>query len=195
VKQTVISSRDRRVLLLGAGVVLFTWLATRAIPAALSWHASLRDRAEASALQLTRSREALAQETLIRESLAVRAARLVSMAPRLLAGRTEAEAVAEFSGLVNGLATRHRVRLVQLQPIPDSTRGLFTAISLRLELQGDVAGLAGWLAALEEGERLLAVREIQITATNPAAPPSQPETLRAELVVRGWAALGTPGSD
>jgi hypothetical protein len=151
-------------------------------------HEELRARAEVALVELQRSRELVAEEPLAREALADRARELLAWAPRLVAGATQAEALAELSSYVSGLAAQHRVRLVRLDPSRDSVVGPFAQLALRLEAQGDVRGMAGWLAALEEGERLLAVREISLSATEPAGPASQPEVLRAELLIEGWAA-------
>jgi hypothetical protein len=188
VKRIALGSRDRRALLLGGAVVMATWIATRGMSSLLHRHEELRARAEVALVELQRSRELVAEEPLALEALADRARELVAWAPRLVAGATPAEALAELSSYMSGLAAQHRVRLVRLDPSADSASGPFARLSLRLEAQGDIRGLAGWLVAMEEGERLLAVREIALSAPEPAAPSAQPEVLRAEIVIEGWAA-------
>jgi hypothetical protein len=181
--------------MIGATVVVGAWLATRGMPAALRWHEGLRSRTEAAVLELQLAEELIAEESLAREKLSGRAGELLAWAPRLVAGETPAEALAELSSYLSGLAAHHRVRLVRLDPSADSSAGPFIRLALRLEAQGDIRGVAGWLAALEEGERLLAVREIALSTSEPAAPPSQPEVLRAELVIEGWAAPNGQGRE
>lgn len=181
-------ARDRRALLAGSALILAGLILTRGLPAALRAHERLRARAEAGVRELASAREALAEEPGVRDSLGARATRLVAWAPRLVGGATPAEGTAELTSLVTGLAAQHRVRVARLQGLPDSAAGLFVRVGIRLEAQGDVAGLAGWLAALEKGPKLLAVRELAVSALEPAAPPTQAEGLRAELSLIGWAA-------
>jgi hypothetical protein len=167
--------------------VLAALLGTRGLPAALRAHDQARAHAEGAARRLMAAREALEEEPVARDSLRARGARLLAWAPRLVAGGTPGEAAAELSGLVSGLAAGHRVRLLRLQPVSEGSAGPFAAAGLRLEAQADVAGIAGWLAALEEGPTLLVVRELAISALEPAAPGTQAEVLRVELRLAGWA--------
>lgn len=183
-----LAAGDRRALLLGGALALAGWLATRGVPYALRANTELAARLQASVTALERAREALAEEPAVRDSLATQARELVAWAPSLVAGKTRAEAVAELSSLISLLAARHHVRVARLDPLPDSAAAPFARVGLRLELASDVAGLSAWLSEVEQGAQLLGVREIQITAPDPAAPATQAETLRAELVVSGWAA-------
>jgi hypothetical protein len=190
-----LTPRDRRTLLLGASVMASAWLATRGVPALLRAHADSRARTEASVQQLAAAREALEGATWTRDSLAARGRRLVEWAPRLVAGATPSEAMAELQSLVSDLASQHRVRIVRVQPSADSAAGLFTPVRLRVEAQADVSGLAHWLAAMEEDDRLLTIVGLSISAPEPAAVSNQAEVLRAELVIAGWAAPKTRRSE
>jgi hypothetical protein len=183
-----LSQSDRRAVLVGAAVVIGSWLALRGVPALIRAHSEWRAHTEASVRQLAAAREALADAAWTRDSLAARGRRLVAWAPRLLAGGTPAEAMAELQSLVSGLAAEHRVRIVRVEPSADSAAGLFTPVRLRVEAQSDVVGLAQWLAAMEEGDHLLIVPSLVISAPEPAASSGQAEALRAELVIAGWAA-------
>jgi hypothetical protein len=195
VKRPSLGARDRRAVLLGGGVLLAAWLAARGVPRLLHGYASLRARTEASAHQLAAAREALAEAPFVRDSLSVRAQRLVAWAPRLVAGRTPAEAAADLASLVTGLAAQLRVRVARMDPLPDSAGAVFARVGLRIEVQGDIGGIARWLSSLEEGDRLLAVRTISVMAPEPAAPATQAEALRAELTIVGWAAPRAPGRE
>jgi hypothetical protein len=190
-----LNPRDRRAVLLGGAVVVGSWLVTRGVPALLRAHADRRARTEASVRQLAAAREALADAAWTRDSLGARGRRLVTWAPRLVAGGTPAEAMAELQSIVSGMAAQHRVRIVRVEPSADSAAGLFTAIRLRVEAQSDVGGLAQWLAAIEEGDRLLSIVVLSISAPAPAASSGQAEVLRAELVIAGWAAPKARRSD
>ncbi len=192
-KKPSLTGRDRRALLLGAAIVAAVWLATQGVPRLVRGYQSLRARSESSVRRLAAAREVLADAPLTRDSLGARAQRLVGWAPRLIAGTTRAEAAADLSSLVTGLAARDRVRVVRMTPLPDSAGALFARVGLRIEVTGDITGIGSWLSALEEGDRLLAVRALAAMAPEPAAPAGQAEALRAELTIVGWAAPRAPG--
>ena len=58
---------------------------------------------------------------------------------------------------------------------------LFTRIALRVSAEGDAEGVARWLADLEEGEKLIRVRALAISAPEPASRYASP---RAEFLPR-----------
>jgi hypothetical protein len=147
------------------------------------------ERRAAARIALARAREALAMEPVARESLAVRAGRLVAWAPRLFGGTTASEAAAELSSFIIGTAAVRHVRVVRQDARPDSSASVFIRLTLRLEVESDVEGLAAWIAALEESPRLIEVQALSISAPDPAASAAQPERLHAELVLVGWGAL------
>ncbi len=181
-----LGARERRILALGLALMASAWLILRGAPA--TWHAleARHERVVQTEIALARARAALLAVPVARESLAVRAQRLVAYAPRLFAGATAAEAGAELSGWVGGQATLRRVRIVRENVDADSAVPPFRRLTLRLEAEGDVVGLAAWLADLEHGPKLLALEELAITAPEPGAAPAQAERLRAELVLVGW---------
>jgi hypothetical protein len=181
-----LTHRDRRTITIGSAVLLAAWLMLRVVPAAARRVAAAHSRAEAAALNLARAQETLALAPTARESLAVRGQQLVALARRLLAGASPAEASAELSSLVSGAAVLCHVRIVQQESGVDSSASIFTRVRMRVEAEGDATGIAGWLASLEEGAKLVRVRSLAITAPEPGAPPGQPERLRAQLVLDAW---------
>ena len=95
-------------------------------------------------------------------------------------------------------ATDAGVKLGSVQPRVDSeprTLGAaraplhqaFARISVHGDAVGDVVALTQFLAELEHGPVLLAVRALSITQPEPAAPSSRMETLHAEFAVVGLA--------
>ena len=182
-----LSPRERRTTGIAAGVLLTAWLVLRGGPWVTHRASALSARADLATLTLARGRSALDPEPAARESLASHARLLVALAPRLLAGGSTAEASAELSALVGGAATMHHVRVTQQDARPDSTASLFTRVALRMEAEGDAAGVAGWFAEVEEGDKLIRLRSLAINAPEPTAPPAQPERLRVTLEVEGWA--------
>jgi hypothetical protein len=183
------SPRERRTIAIGLGVMGLAFAGLRLVPRVWASARDLQGRAAAERTALVRARDALRLEPVVRESLGVRAQRLVAAAPRLFGGATPSEAAAELASLVTGLAATHRVRIARQDARPDSTVSVFTRLTLRLEAEGDAQGIAGWIASLEEGAKLIEVRSLVLSAVDPAAPAAQPERLRAEVVIVGWAAV------
>lgn len=180
-------ARERRVIVSAGALLLSAWLVLRAVPWARHRASMLHARTELATGALSRARSTLGSAPAVRDSLAARSIRLVALAPRLLAAASTAEASAVLSALVGGAAALNRVRIIQQDARADSSASLFTRIAVRLDAEGDMAGVAGWLANLEEGEQLIRVRSLTISAPEPAAPPTQAERLRVVLVVEGWA--------
>ncbi len=187
-----LSPREQRAITIGAIVMLVGWLGLRGAPRLAHHVADLRERTAIATATVQRARAMLAQEPIARESLAVRASRLITWAPRLFGGTTPSEAAAELSSFVAGAATTHRVRIARQDTRPDSSASLFLRLTLRLEAEGDAEAISGWIASLEESPRLLDVQAVTISAPDPAASPAQPERLHAELVVTGWGAIRHP---
>jgi len=186
--------RERWTIAAGLGVVVFAVLALRLGPAGLRLVDSQSARAEQAAWMLSRARDALASQPLAQESLAARTARLVSLAPRLFGGTTPAEAAAEVVSLVSGSALLNQVRIVRQDVSTDSTAHPFLRVRLRLEAEGDVIGVMGWIASLEEGTKLIVLERLVISALEPGAPREQPELLRTELTLSAWSAADLPSA-
>jgi len=183
------TSRDRRAIALGLALTGAAWLGLKGLPRLKAAANRVSERRAAAALALARARETLALEPLARESLGVRAARLVAWAPRLFSGTTPNEAAADLSSFATGTASLRRVRIIRQDARPDSSASVFTRLALRVEAEGDIEGITGWIAGLEESPRLIEVQALAITAPEPAAPTAQPERLHVELVLVGWGAI------
>ena len=152
------SARDKKAIAIGLVLLAAARLGLRGIPLLLHQRADLEARALLARIAVERGREALDAHPQVRESLAVRVGRLVALAPRLLDGSSPAEASASLSGLVGGAASLRRVRIVRQESRPDSSASLFDRVLLRVEAEGDIAGISGWIADLEEGDKLVRVR-------------------------------------
>jgi hypothetical protein len=181
-------------MLLGVGLLATAWLGLRGVPWVLRRAELLRERAAVSTRTLAAARATLAQEPLLRDSLAARAERLVRWAPRLFAGATAAEAHADLSAWLSGLATARHVRLGRLDVGGDSAASVFTRLTVRVEAEGDMRGVTGWLAALEGGEKLVRVASLRVTAPDAANPETRAERLHVEVTIIGWAATARPGA-
>jgi len=178
--------RDRRALLIGGAIVLGAVLVLRVVPSGVRSVLALRTRTLERVETLARVRDALAAAPALRDSLTEALGAVVALAPRLVDGRSSAEASASLSALVSLVARRHAVRLVRLDPLPDSAAGAFRRVAVHAELEGDVRGLTRFLRAIETGDPLLTVPALAIHASDPFKQSPGPEALRAEVQVMGF---------
>jgi hypothetical protein len=187
------TNRDRRTLILGAGVVGCLYTFAKGFPAIAAWQ---RDRATASA----RASQLLSSAAVdpvelraARDSLAARRGRLAAIDSALPAAATAAEAVARLASTLEDLADSCSVRVSAIQLRPDSaaSNGI-TEVTARLNGVADVTGLASLLRAIAAAENPLVVRELSVTAPEPTAPPSKAEALRFDVLVAGLARTGAP---
>ena len=178
--------RDRRALLVGGGAILGAVFLLRAVPWTVRSVGALRVEAAERAETVARAQEVLAGAAATRDSLTRGLGAVVALAPRLVDGRTSADAQASLSGLVSLAATRHALRIMRLDPLPDSTaEGVFNRVAVHVELEGDVAGLARFLGAVERGDPLLTLPALSVQAIDPVGRPNAPEQLKIEATVAG----------
>jgi len=182
-----VTERDRRALVLGGVVVVASLLALRVLPwavrSALAAETGLRERVAV----LSRARSDLTAAAGLRDSVVRLGAALVNLAPRILAGATPAEAVADLAGRVNLAVTSHQAKLERSEAVLDSAAaGRLRRATLRAAFESDVRGLAGVLQTLEFGPAALTVRELRVTANDPGSGDRAPEVLRVEVTVAGW---------
>jgi type II secretory pathway component PulM len=180
-----VNARDRRALLLGGGAVLGAVLMLRVLPWAVRSVRALRAEAAERVALLSRADEVLAGAPAARDSLARALGDVVGLAPKLVDGHTAAEAQASLSGLISLTASRHALRVLRLDPLPDSTAGAFGRVALRAELEGDVAGLTRFVKTIEVGDPLLTLPALSIQAADPVGRPNAAEQLRIEAMVTG----------
>ena len=184
--------RDRRAMVLGAGLVVAAFLGLRVLPRALR---DVRDRRERLAAQkelLLRTRVEIRAASSLVDSAATLQRRLVAFAPAILVGRRESDAVADLARRVGVAATEQRVRLVRTVVIPDSTHaGRLRRVTVQASLEGDARGALCVLARLDAGNAVN-VTEARLTAMDPGSAPAMPEVITSELVVRGWYITPTP---
>lgn len=177
--------RDRRALLLGGGAILAAVLLFRVLPWTVRSVGALHARAIERVETLSRADEVLAAAPATRDSLTRALGEFVALAPRLVEGRSAAEAQASLSGLVSLAAGHHALRVVRLDPLPDSAAGALGRVALHLELEGDLAGLTRFLRWIETGDPLLTVPTLAVQSSDPAGRPNAPEQLRIEGTMSG----------
>lgn len=148
-----------------------------------------RDRSWQAQVQLAKVDAAIAARDRIVDSLAVARERFVALAPRLLAGRSPQEAVANLVSLASAAASAPGLRMTAVQSTADSVSGhYFVAVVVRGDLVGDIAGVCDFLHALESGPVSVGLRSLLIEQQEPAAPADRPEQLHVRFALQGLVA-------
>jgi len=169
--------------MLGGSAIAAAVLVLRVVPWCVRAIGHLHEEAVEQSATVARARDVLTRAPLVRDSASVVLAAIVGLAPQLVDGHTAADAQASLSGLVTLAANRHNLKIVRLEPQPDSAAGVFSPVRVHAELEGDVRGAAQMLRALETGDPLLSVTSLAISAPDPTA---SVEALHIEIDVAGY---------
>lgn len=186
----MISSRDRRTLVIGASVIGGVVVLARGVPA---WRAWVSEAKAGAAEQVRAAADAdrlVVQAKVARDSLMVRNARYIALAPALISGNTPAQASAALASLVSGAASSAGVKLgaVQLRPVVDTgARKAFVRVGVHADVVGDIGEITALLANLEHGPVRLRVRDVTVTQPDATTPSDRVEVLHADLTVEGLA--------
>lgn len=208
-----ISRRDRRTLLAGTGTLVALVALAKGLPAWRAWDADVRAAAAETVAEAARAERRVLALPALRDTLAARNARYLDLAELIVPGEGPAAAAGELGAFVSGSATAADLAVGAMQvrvdtadaapasPPPvaiarpaDRPRSAspFARVSVQGDLTGDVFGLTSFLADIERGPMLLAVRELAITQPEPGAPADRPEMLRVLFVVEGIALWREP---
>lgn len=189
-----VSARNRRAISLGGTAIILVVGASRGAPALAEWSHGAVQSAREVVDEAERARQAVAGRRALEDTMNVRSARYLALAPVLLDGASAATAGATLASLVSGAAAASNARLGSVQVNGGASRDsasdksrTFARVSVRATLTADVRGLSGFLLALERGPTLLAIEELSVTQAEPAADRSRPEQLQVDLVVAGLA--------
>ncbi|HVS59774.1 MAG TPA: GspMb/PilO family protein [Gemmatimonadaceae bacterium] len=188
-----VSARDRKTLIIGGIAVLSLLVIGRGAPAWYRWRSNaavstrvvLVDASEATG-SVSRSLEVDA---------AVRRAEVKRMevSPAFINGSGVAAAAATLASVVSDAATTNGLRLGAVQASGDSAgvkSGGLVHLRVRGDATGDVTAVTRFLAALEGGVPLIAVREVSVTQGEPNASADRPESLHVEFSLEALAHLG-----
>ena len=189
-----LSARDRRALTLGGATLALLLALGRGLPVLLRWRADAAASAAELSAEAARAGRSVRALGAARDSLAARRLRLAALDSAFLEGATPAAAGAHLAELVAESAAAVDATLGVVQVRPDTAApGPFTRIGVRAGVSGSLESIALFLATLEEGPALLAVRELSIAQPEPGIAPARQETLRAEVLVEGLARNAAPG--
>ena len=179
-------ARDRRALLWGLGAVVGGVALLRGVPVAIRGVKELRERTIAQRVTLTRVEDVIVRGPWVRDSLALAYQEIVALAPDLVDGETPADAQAGLSALFSLEANRHALKVVRLDPLPDSAAGVFHRVALHAELEGDIGGVTGLLGTVETTEPLLTVSSLSIGTSDAVPHPRTSEVLHVTLDLGGY---------
>ena len=187
-----LSERDRRTLTIGLMTVMSLVTLSRGIPALRVWEAGRLAAAGASSEQLSVVRQAERDHSRIRDSLRARQRRLAELDSSLLTGPSPSTILAVLASSVEALAEENgfKVGSVRLRADSLAMDGL-ALVEARVAGVTDVAGLAGFLRAVESGKTVLVVRDLSVSQPEPAASDAKPEALRVDMLIASIGLIST----
>jgi hypothetical protein len=177
------TARDRRVLVVGIGVVLAGAGARLGpqIRTRLERQTTTRESVVAEAERMTASVQALPRT---RARLAALHAQLSRYDSATVDGETPALAGANLAELVSTSASAAGAQLTSVQLLPTKEpRGGFGRVAAHANVTGDLEAIAIFIQGLEAGPQLVVVRSFGVTQPEINLPSSRRESLRAEVEV------------
>jgi hypothetical protein len=194
-----LSGRDRRTLIIGAASIGTLLLAARGLPAWRAWVAASRTAAVERSAEAARAEGLVRVLPALRDSLAARNLRFLTLAPELVSGGSVNAAGAALASLVSNAAADAGVKLgaVQLRSRdvpPGKPPPSFVRIRVEGDVTGDIHGITHFLLALERGPVRLVVRDLTITQSDAVGAPDHAEVLHATVAVEGLALAARTGS-
>lgn len=180
------TNRDRRALALGV-VVITTALILRILPLASRALQQLRHDVAERGVLVQRMRSDVREVGALTDSAALVRRRFVALAPRILTGGTEAEAIANLTSRLGVILAAHDATFGRADAITDSTRvGWLRRVTVRLVFESDLSGVLASLNATAHEPAVLAVSSVHLNASDPTSADPAPEIIAAEATVSGW---------
>lgn len=185
-----LSARDKKTLIAGATVVGSLFGLSRGLPAVSAWERGRLALAADLASQAAAARAGVRSLTRLRDTLRARQRRLAALDSTLLGGASSAAAAADLASVLDDIARASRLKVAAMQLRADSAPpGALALVAVRIAGVTDVAGLAAFLRSVETDDTPLAVRELAVSQSEPAAPEGTPEALRVDVLVEGLARI------
>jgi type II secretory pathway component PulM len=165
-----LAPRDRRALVVGGAVVLWALMASFVLRPSLARRALVTDQIAAEDALLAREQAALAAVTVAAGMQGPRDAEARDPAARLFFGKDDIVATSALAEHVEAFAAQHDVWL-QLVSSRAAEAGAAQLRTLRVDVraESDVAGLVGFLEALEHGRRLVRVEQLELAPSGAAS--------------------------
>jgi hypothetical protein len=179
--------RDRRALQIGGAVVVAALFLVIGAPAVWRKWATMRESLAEHRDLVSRAKAQVDGVAALDSTAAGVRSRFVALAPRLVAGGSEAEATATLGGVVTALADRSRLRLKRVDGESDSLRaGPLRRVVVGVELEGDWAAVTSFFRGLAGEPVALSLSAVDVRAQDPTSPGDRPEVLVIRTEVSGW---------
>lgn len=185
-----LSSRDRRALLLGAGVLvpaLFFMFAAKPYFQAV---ADTRNELQRERQLLIRERTLLADAHTYPDRMNRTEVLLKRHVPRLFSGSDEPTWTSSIADYVRDVAVGNRVVVQSIEGRnAQRMEGELMAIEVEIDAVSDLEGLLSFLYVLEEGVKLVQLDQLSIERSELAGTPPSARVLRLTAMLRGYALL------
>ena len=179
-----VGRRDRRTLAIGVVVCGAIVGAGRGVPLLRAWQAGRLASAARVEDQLASAEAAGRMATSIESNASRARQRAAAADSALIHGATPAGAGATLAALLSDRADSTGLAISSENVRADTgfARG-FARARVRLSATADIRGLTRFLTSIEGSPQLLAVRDLTVSQSDPAAGDDRPESLRIEMVV------------
>jgi hypothetical protein len=185
-----VSSRDRRTLGIGIGLIVTLVVLSRGVPALRLRLADQVARDTALRGRLAFVREAQQKIAPMRDSLRARDRRLAALNSQLITATTPNAAAAMLGALIEQIADDVDVRVSSLELRADSSsRAAVIRVTVRASGEGDVRGLSAFLKAVECQSEPMVVRTLAAASSDPLGGDDKVEVLRFDVTIEGLALL------
>jgi len=184
-----LSQHHRRILMAGSSAMVLLG-ASRFGPSTIDWYLSTRTSADSLIAAVAREEASIRALPMTRDSLVARKVRLASLDSAILEGKTPALAGATLSEVISDYAEESKAQVgnVQLRIDSAAATAAFVKVGAHASVKGDLAAIVRFLARVESGPTLLAVRELEmISEGDPSASHNSTESLRADVMIEGLA--------
>jgi hypothetical protein len=186
-----VSGRDRRALLVGTAAMALIAGARPLASSGTRWAVNTREERAALEGKLATEEASVRRAGTARDSLVARRVRLAALDTMLFKAATPGLAAAMLAERLTDAAQSSKAQMSNLQLRSDSTRvQALVPVQVQASVMGDWPAVARFLAQLESGSKLLAVRELTMTSlAAPGGVAGQRPGVRADLVVEGLARI------
>lgn len=181
------SRGDRKAILIGAMILVGSWLLFRVVPRLHSQWERTKERVEGQRQLLADTQLSLESLPRMEDSTRTLTAKVSSLAPRLLAGSTGSLAASDLSTRLSTLASLSHGRTLRVESRPDSaSAGPLRRVTTLMAVETDFRGLTELLDRLSRDALVTVVERLQVTPADPLAAPTVVERLSVELRISAW---------
>lgn len=180
------TARDRRALLLGAGVVLAAWVCLRGAPWIAERHEDLSLRVAARTALVERLQADLAQLPAFADSVS-RMEEIVLRLPALVLPGDTVHARLELERRARQAVTDSAVAVLAYAPSHSDTTGPepLVGLSAQLSIEGDLEGIASALGRIG-ADPTVWLDSIRLIGSHRQYTAAEPEVIQAQLWIGSW---------